>query len=365
MKTKILLLLAGLFLGYQGQGQTNGNYYQHLVGSLNDQDVLTLELVHARDSLYGTMLFSVAGKDGPAASSVLLAPIQLKGKITSDGQVILTGLFDETPIIKGRLLQSKQLQGTLTLPGGKAQPFLLYERYPSGSVPLNVYHIKDEKGITPARKTPSGKIAMTLVVTGESGNPVLSDTVHRLICSTFDEDCSPGQDPGRILAEARDKFFQDYFASNEDIYRTAPDAGALNWLLMKSVRIISNDQGYLSFSVYNYAYTGGAHGLETEDFFVVNLQTGHLVSLEDIFKPGFDEALTILLNKKLIKMKGLTPNQKLTDAGFFVDEIKITDNFYRTPTGIGFYYATYDIAPYVNGPTEIFLSYKELSTLLK
>jgi hypothetical protein len=55
---------------------------------------------------------------------------------------------------------------------------------------------------------------------------------------------------------------------------------------------------------------------------------------------------------------------KLTDSGYFVDEIKPNENFYVTGEGVGFVYNHYEIAPYSFGATDIFLTKEGLKEIL-
>ena len=105
--------------------------------------------------------------------------------------------------------------------------------------------------------------------------------------------------------------------------------------------------------------------METQDFKVMDLNTGQPLILKDIFVDGFEIPLTNILTEKLRKMNNLPRTSKLSEHGFFVDEVIPNTNFYVTGTGIGFFYNHYEIAPYANGPTDIFLPFGELTDILK
>jgi hypothetical protein len=172
------------------------------------------------------------------------------------------------------------------------------------------------------------------------------------------------KDPDKAISTIQQRFINNYLSSNKSLYETMPDARSLNWTLLKFMHILYNDNNLLSYYLLNYAYTGGAHGMETHDFTVVSIETGKTLLLNDIFIPGFEAQLTKFLTEKLKVMVGIKSTEKLSDNGFFVDDIAPNTNFYITSNGIGFVYNHYEIAPYVNGPTDIFLPFEEINNLL-
>jgi hypothetical protein len=167
-----------------------------------------------------------------------------------------------------------------------------------------------------------------------------------------------------MLAAVKKDFLDNYVSSNEAMYKEMPGA-SFEWELLKFIHIIYNDDFKITFYLLNYEFTGGAHGLETQDYASVDLKTGKQITLNDLFKPGFESKLTILLSGKLHQMLKLPASAKLTESGYFVDEIKPNDNFYVKGQGIGFLYNHYEIAPYSFGATDIFLTREELKGILK
>ena len=131
------------------------------------------------------------------------------------------------------------------------------------------------------------------------------------------------------------------------------------------MNILLNGNGLLSFYIESYAFTGGAHGMQTRDYITNSLETGRVISLGEIFEGDYETALTAILTSKIKAVSNISQEQKLSASGFFVDEIKPSPNFYITRNGIGFYYNHYEIAPYSNGPTDLFLPFGEIKKLLK
>jgi len=144
-----------------------------------------------------------------------------------------------------------------------------------------------------------------------------------------------------------------------------PDAGNLNWELLKFMNILFNGNHQLTFYILTYAYTGGAHGLETQEFYSIDLTKGRRITLDNIFKEGYQERLSELLTKKVHDIQGIPLSKNLSESGFFVDLIEPNNNFYLTGNGIGFFYNHYEIAPYSNGSTDLFFTFEELKAIIK
>jgi len=171
--------------------------------------------------------------------------------------------------------------------------------------------------------------------------------------------------PEVLIGGMKDVFFENYTNSNESLYKEMPDGGNFSWELLKYMHIVNNEGNLLTFSILSYAFTGGAHGLETQDFFSIDLLTGKIIHLEDILKPDQENELNNLLTNKLRQMIGISGTQKLTESGYFVEKVKANENFYLTGNGLGFFFNHYELAPYSFGFTDIFLTFNELEGLIK
>ncbi|MBE0647733.1 MAG: DUF3298 domain-containing protein [Bacteroidales bacterium] len=330
--------------------------YMHLVGRIDDSQEITMNLVKMNDSLYADLVF--AGKQ--CNFSVL------SGKVDEAGNFILRYPFCDTGMVfKGRFITRQSISGNYETSDGEAsQPVVMVESYPEGSLPLLAYYHHYVRPLVEKPQSPEAEISQCLILPGESSNPVLSDSLRTLMIASFSGENKDLKDPDRAIQRIEERFIRNYLSSNESLYETMPDAGSLNWTLLKFTHILYNDNYLLSYYVVNYAYTGGAHGLQTEDYTVASTRTGKKLTLTDLFKPGFETHLTVLLTRKLKVMTGINQNEKLTDNGFFVDDVAPNNNFYITASGIGFVYNHYEIAPYVNGPTDILIPFVDVKQIL-
>lgn len=122
---------------------------------------------------------------------------------------------------------------------------------------------------------------------------------------------------------------------------------------------------FLSLSLWDYGYTGGAHGGSGESFMNLDLKNLRVWGFDDVFVERAKLALTGPLEKALRADKGLKPDQKLSDNGLFEDHIKeASQSILVTGKGVIFHYGQYEIAPYSEGMIDIFLSWSELKPYL-
>ncbi|MCX6248321.1 MAG: DUF3298 domain-containing protein [Bacteroidetes bacterium] len=338
--------------------------YLHLMGTLNKEIPFEMNLVKINDTLYGDYSFTEPDKV-PFGKSVTGQGIPVYGKMSSPDAFILKEL-DGKPgsIFHGKFSGSQTLTGTFESSGGsKPFPFAMTEKYPEGSISMNVFYQKAFTPLVKKPRSPRASIQLGMLLPGESANPLISDSLIHLMLDKFTGKQVKITQPEKILDGMKQTYFENYLATNEGVYNESI-ASSFNWQSMKFLHILMNSSHILSFYIDHFAFTGGAHGLQTRQFTVVNQWTGKEVGLKDIFKENTGSRMSELLNEKIHEMNHLPASQSLKDAGFFSDTVKATENFYVTHEGIGFYYNQYDLAPYASGCFEIFIPFRELTEVL-
>jgi len=340
--------------------------YWHLAGTISSGVKVKMNLVKVNDSVYADCILSSMGNSASPLQNEQNNPCDFCGKIDARGNIILHRFGSEFPVFRGQMNGDGKIRGDFEEETGKDKPaFELDELNEAGSVQFNVFSLFKSVPLTGKSKRPNGSISMVFLSPLESRDAMISDSLRKSMAAFFNSSAYRGSDPDSILAGNYLTFRRDYVSNNQDIYRQYPDSPIMNWELLKYVHLICNEKYWLSFYVLDYAYTGGAHGLETREYQTIDLKTGKIISLDDILIEGKKQVLTTLLTARLRSANHIPVSQKLTEAGFFVDEIKPNDNFYLIPEGLGFFYNHYDIAPYASGPTEIFLNMGEIRELLK
>jgi len=338
--------------------------YWHLSGTISGV-IVDMNLVKVYDSVYADCILSSKYVNAISPYGEWNKPYNFCGNVDDKGKIILHPFGAELPAFKGQMNSEGQIRGVFEEEAGQAiHSFELVESDEAGSVQFNVFSLSKSVPLLNKTRRPNGTISMVFLSPLESRDPLISDSLRKSMMAFFNTSAYRGTEPDSMLILNYQTFRRDYLSSNKEICRY-PDSPLMNWELLKFVHLICNENYWVSFYILSYAFTGGAHGLETREYQTIDLKTGKILSLDDILAEGKKQDLAKLLTAKLRKSNHIAESQKLTEAGYFVDEIKPNENYYLIPGGIGFYYNHYDIAPYASGPEEIFLSMEEIRGILK
>ncbi|QHW34544.1 DUF3298 and DUF4163 domain-containing protein [Paenibacillus rhizovicinus] len=120
----------------------------------------------------------------------------------------------------------------------------------------------------------------------------------------------------------------------------------------------TNEKNVLSLSVFNYAYTGGAHGLTLQESLTFDTGTGKSYALADLFKPGSDYVKRL---SDLVRAQ-IAARQIETFEPF--KSIRPDQPFYIADRSLVIYFALYEITPYAYGFPYFPISVYELSDIV-
>ena len=190
----------------------------------------------------------------------------------------------------------------------------------------------------------------------------VADSVRKYVYTQFFGIDSTGADPKQLCHSMKDLYFLNYRTSNADIYQEG--MASFNWDKRKETRIMHNEHDVLTLEIYDYGYTGGAHGLSVSRYLSIDLKNGHIFTLDEIFREDYRNDLRDIINAQARRQYGLERGQSLVEAGFWNESIEPSENYYITRDGIGFYYNQYEVAPYALGPVNIFVKYRDLNRIL-
>jgi inhibitor of cysteine peptidase len=122
-----------------------------------------------------------------------------------------------------------------------------------------------------------------------------------------------------------------------------------------------NQKGLMSVVFQDYQYAGGAHGGTVQTACTLDLSTGQLQGLKDLFKDGADY-IPVISNS----VKAQLEERKLTEALFEpLGPIRGDQAFFLKPNGVVVYYQQYEILPYAAGIQEFLVENRALAALLK
>ncbi|MBS1517055.1 MAG: DUF3298 and DUF4163 domain-containing protein [Bacteroidetes bacterium] len=166
------------------------------------------------------------------------------------------------------------------------------------------------------------------------------------------------------LNNSLDELAMNFFADFEKLKKISP-VPDMSYSLEANSEIISETPGYFTLTISYYIFTGGAHPNSYLKYTVFGKTTGDVLTLNDIFKPGYENILNRMVDSTFRKEKGLSMTEDLTKAGLFENKITYSDNFALSEDSIKFYYNNYEIAPYVYGPAQIAISLDNLKSYIK
>ena len=133
-----------------------------------------------------------------------------------------------------------------------------------------------------------------------------------------------------------------------------------DFYMRKEINVSFIDNKIISFSLYNYSYTGGMHGIYNSIPLIYSIESGDRigVNLSELIINKNDRELINLMRSKLLR--------NFTEKDFFdFYSIELSDIFDITPTGIKFIWPVYKISGYAQGVIEIDFTYSELKPFIK
>lgn len=150
-------------------------------------------------------------------------------------------------------------------------------------------------------------------------------------------------------------------------YKDLQDFPEMTGEYVSKIRIkeLYSDSEIISLEMFQYLYSGGAHGYSSTHFMNLNPKTGKEYSMEDIFTDS--EAFKAYAETKFRQDHGISPEAAINETGFWFN-----DNTFSLPTSFGFtsdslifIYNQYDIASYADGSIELRMSKNDVATFLK
>lgn len=133
-----------------------------------------------------------------------------------------------------------------------------------------------------------------------------------------------------------------------------PRAEMLGWFEVKT-----NEKNVFSLSLYNYAYTGGAHGMTLQQSLTFDASTGKRYTLGELFKPGsnYIEVISAIVAASIAKrgIETLEPFKSISPG----------QSFYIADRALVIYFQLYELAAYVYGFIYFPISVYELQSIIK
>lgn len=208
-------------------------------------------------------------------------------------------------------------------------------------------------------------------VSGPKAEP-LRKMQENLVAAIFGEN-HRSADPGQAISDFKTDISGQYRQDNLDILeyfsQMKESEGAenedhspmLSWESRIDGRFLPPHGTLCSYIIYEYNYTGGAHGIDNETAITFDMTSGEIISEEEIFINGFEEEMSKVLTAHLKDSFEAPEDYDM----LFVKEIAPNGNFYVTDTGVTYLYGRYEIGAYAIGLTRVTVPWAEIVNLLK
>lgn len=289
-------------------------------------------------------------------------PIGISSSMDSTGQglLILTefSVADEPFGSFTGKLEKGVYTGDYTGADGKKSPFTLTLSFPEGTQEFAAMRLEKTEAADKDRKdSPKGHFSYEFFIPKENWlkDAFLREMVGDSLAQVY-------KTPQKAFDAEQQQFFKDYHEEIAGFLEEGEEEALyMNYDADKTMEILFNQDNLLSIAVMDYSYAGGAHGNYGSACASFDLAKKKKISLEDLFKPGYEPKLTEALTeatKKKFKTKDLS-------EVLFVEKVEPNDNFFLTGKGICFNYVPYEIAAYAAGELKIFVPFTQLEEIIK
>ena len=190
-------------------------------------------------------------------------------------------------------------------------------------------------------------------------NEIVKEKINKSIADLFSQDILGGTKSNDFEMMMKG-FIEEY----ESIITEFPES-LQSWFIERTGEVKLNKENIFSIDYMEYSYTGGAHPNTYVTFKNFNLSNGDEIGLDEIISADKQNELTKIAEAEFRKIKELTPEADLGQAGFWFenDKFYLNDNFLITDTSLVFYYNNYEITAYAFGPTELEILYTKIKIL--
>ena len=186
------------------------------------------------------------------------------------------------------------------------------------------------------------------------------DTLMSQLITAKDFSKSPDSAIAQYCAEVRTDFKDNKgFVAEEDRDEIFIEMFQWETNVELEPKVVSDE--IVCFVLDCWAYTGGIHGNGYRSYLVFDRSTGDRLSESEIFNLTDENKETITnMLREVYHQNGYSE----ADGYWSDEEVQMNGNFTITEEGIKYYYNSYEIACYANGPSEFFLSKEQIKPYL-
>jgi hypothetical protein len=219
---------------------------------------------------------------------------------------------------------------------------------------------KQTEGCDGVRDDNCAKIKIEFPQITSFENEIVKEKINNTITKLFSMNESIDAQEIDFNAEM-DAFIDDY----ESFTKEFPDSYQ-SWFIERTSEVKMNRENIFSIDFMDYSFTGGAHPNTFVTFKNFDLSDGEEISLDKIISKDKQNELTSIAEAEFRKLKELTSEADLGQAGFWFENNKfyLNENFLIGDSSLVFYYNNYEITAYAFGPTELEIQYSKIKNLI-
>lgn len=242
----------------------------------------------------------------------------------------------------------------------------------AGNLKFDNITLKESQHLFDDASKPEAKMEIVFSFIKESSDEKMKDSINHILQKLVFGEKYVTQDPQQAMKLFADNYFSTYHKDLEPMYREEstnmgekPNEAWYSYEYETETKVEYYNKHLLTYRFYMQEFTGGAHPVYFTYFQNIDLRTLKQIELNDLLIGEYDDELTEMLIAQLMEDVGASTKEELEEYGYGTTaDIIPTENFKLTPGGISFLYNIYEIAPYVIGPVEIDLSFKQLDPIL-
>ncbi len=125
--------------------------------------------------------------------------------------------------------------------------------------------------------------------------------------------------------------------------------------------IVFDSNNIVIFEILHYLYSGGAHGLHSYDYLIIDVENEKKLSFSDIF----EKSKVSNIHKKVIDALKKDNDLRVNLFSDTFEDVGLSENFYFDKENFYFVYAPYEIGTYSLGSPQIKVPISELKPFLK
>ncbi len=187
-----------------------------------------------------------------------------------------------------------------------------------------------------------------------SDNSRIAEKINKNIRSAVFSKMGPLEDTDSLN-------YQTYYDRIVDEYKklseTFPNSATLGFQQKTTSEITYNANDILTVYLESSTYTGGAHGMEYREFLNFDINSGNQIDI--LSKVSNKNKFVEVAEKKLRENLNMDDDDSWPEHTF-LKQFKLPKNIGMTSKGYQLIYNPYEILPYSEGATKLFIDFEEI-----